>query len=109
HEIELPVELRQGQAHDRRAHEDVRGRRPFDVPATNQELFVNRLEQIEIEIAAAHEIGELVAVFQKQGLDQPLEREVAADKKELLRLRPRGHDGGLGKDDPVEREQDAEQ
>ena len=78
------------------------------MPAADEELLVDRLEQKEIEIAGAHQVGELVAVVQKQRLDQPPHREIAADEEEILRGGPVGDAGGLLEDGEIEEQQNAD-
>ena len=70
------------------AHQDVRGRPPVDPAAGDQELLVDRLEQQEVEVAGADQLGELVAVLQEERLDQAVQGEEAADEEEVLRLGP---------------------
>ena len=80
------------------AHQDIRRRAPVDLPAGDQELLVDRLEQEEIEVAGADQLGELVAVVQEQRLDQAVDREEAAHEEEVLGLGPVGDVAGLGED-----------
>ena len=48
--------------HHADADQDVGQRGPVDGAAGDQELLVDRLEQVEVEVAGAHQVGELVAV-----------------------------------------------
>ena len=68
----------------------------------DQELLVDRLEEQEVEVAGAHQLGELVAVFQEQRLDQAVEGEEAAHEEEVVGLGPVGDVAGPGEDRPVE-------
>ena len=88
------------------AHEDVRRSAPVDPPQGDQELLVDRPEQEEIEVAGAHQLGELVAVLQEQGLDQAVEGEEAADEEEVVGLGPVGDVTGAGEHRAVEGNQD---
>src|SRR5438874_2477717 len=86
-ELAAKIEQRRGRQQPE-AHQDVRGRGPVDLAAAEQELLVDRLEQVEVEVAAAHQVGELAAVAQEQRLDQPAEGEVTADEEVILVTAP---------------------
>src|SRR5205823_1835075 len=88
--------------------EDVGGGRPVDLAKGDQELLVNRLEQVEVEVAGADQVGELVAVFEEERLDAAFEGVVAAEEDEELRLRPALDVVGLAENGVVEDEQQAE-
>ena len=68
------------------AERDFRGRGPVDLAQADEELFVDRLEQIEIEVAGPHHVGEVDGVFEEQRLDQSFQR-VIASEKEQIRIR----------------------
>ncbi len=100
--------LRQGDPHHGGAHQDVRRRRPVDLPAGDEELLVDRPEQEEVEVAGPDQLGEVVAVLEEQHLDQAVEREEAADEEEILVLRPAGEGLRLAEDRLVEGQHDPE-
>src|SRR5262249_7700379 len=103
-----PAHLIQRDAHDDEAHYQVRRRGPFDRPAGDEELFVNRANQEKVQVAGADELGEFGAVLQEERFDNAFEGEVDADEEEVLRLRPAGDDLRLREHRPVEDEEDAE-
>src|SRR5206468_2921024 len=87
--VEVPVgQLQQAAGDHAEADQDVRGGRPVDLAAGDEELLVDRLEQIKVEVAGADEVGEGVAVFEEERLDAAFEGVVAAEEDEELRLRP---------------------
>src|SRR5262249_35641925 len=103
--VERPPHLVQRQAHHRRAHEEIGGGGPIDVPATEEKLLVDRLEQEVIKVSAADQVRELVAVFQKQRLDRTLQGEVAAHEEQVFGLRPARDDRSASEDSAVEEQQ----
>src|SRR5262249_28495603 len=106
--VKRPAAGPQSVTHDAESQNHVGDARPIDVLATDEELLVDRLEQAEIEIAGADQVGELVAVVEEQGLHDAAHGEVAADEEEVLVDGPVGDGGGLLKDGEVEEQEDAE-
>ena len=49
-------------------------------PATDQKLFIHRLEQVKIEVAGADQVREVIAVLQKQGFEQAPQGEAAPER-----------------------------
>src|SRR5689334_12240819 len=95
----------QGAGHDSQAKENVRCRGPIDVTTGNQELLIERFEQINVEVAGAHQIGEFIAVLQEKGFEHAFHSEVAADEEEILVLGPAGDMLGFGKDGSIKDDQ----
>src|SRR5262249_39914796 len=106
--VEHPAHLDERRDHDATAEEEVRHRGPVDVSAADKELLVDRPQQDEVEVAGANELAELGTVIQEESLDQPLQSEVAAKEKEILRLLPAGDTLRLAEDGAVEHQQNAQ-
>src|SRR5262249_7908309 len=92
--------------HHTGAQQDVGRRGKIDPPTGEQKLLIDRLEQEEVQVAVADQVGKGIAVLQEQRLDQTFQGEVTADEKQVLRLGPLGNHGSLGKNRLVESEQD---
>src|SRR5207302_5193494 len=94
--VKLPADEDRGCQQHPRAHEAVGRARPIDGPATDEELFVHRLEQEEIEVAGAHQVGKVVAVFQEQSFEQSPQGEIKSKEKQVLISVPVGDPVGFG-------------
>src|SRR5438477_40240 len=86
---------REGVDHDAAAEEHIGDAGPVDAAAADQELLVDRLEQEEVEVAGADELGELIAVLEEERFHDAAHGVVAADEKEVLVFLPVGDRLGL--------------
>src|SRR5262249_5611682 len=102
------AEQRERNDHQPAAQENVGHGRPVDIPAGNQKLLVDRPEQVKVKIAAADQLGERVAVIEKQRFDDAAESVKAADEEEVLELAPFRDELRLLEDDLIEEQQYAE-
>src|SRR5205823_14643970 len=51
------IQLPQSKAHHSRSHERIGNTRPVEIAAGHEELLIDRLEQVEIEVAGANQVG----------------------------------------------------
>src|SRR5207245_748976 len=68
---ERDTQLWKGKAHDGSPHDHIGNAGPVDIPASYQELFVDRFEQIEVEVAGPNQVGKIAAVHQEERFDEP--------------------------------------